>query len=189
MAPWDADRRPSVKQVEEAKQAQGKALRKASREGDNVAVRRLLEQKADVRWARAPPVCSFRACTARASTVLVLSQVNALGNKGFSALMNAAYNGQESTARMLVDAGANLEAKTDAGCTALQGASRNDHLGTATLLIERGCRLDAITNDGMTALDIARSFERPALVALLEAAEARERVGPAAAGSSRAERN
>ncbi len=72
--------------------AQGKALRKAAREGDDAAVRLLLRQKADV---------------------------NASGSKGFSALMNAAYNGKEATARLLVEAGANREAKTDAGCTAL----------------------------------------------------------------------
>ena len=106
--------------------------------------------------------------------------MNTKGNLGFTPLMNAAYNGQLETVRLLIAMGADREAKTDAGCTALQGASRNDHESTARYLVEIGCRLDAVTNDGATALDIARSFERPALVALLEAAEAARR----ATGSS-----
>ena len=81
--------------------------------------------------------------------------------------MNAAYNGQTATVLILLAAGANIEAKTEAGCTALAGAARNGHDETVRVLLDAGADPEIVTNDGKTALDLAVLFERDTVAAML----------------------
>jgi len=91
--------------------------------------------------------------------------VNAGGGEKWTVLMVAAANGHTEVARLLIEAGADVHAKTEVkdisrarrygGWTPLLLAARNGHTETIKLLIETGADIDAQNNMGWTALMIA----------------------------------
>jgi ankyrin repeat protein len=107
--------------------------------------------------------------------------INAIGSKGQSALMFAAYYGQNLIIETLIDAGANLDLMSDAqsddegrlgkGMTALMHAVNGfmaNRDRTIQLLIDRGAKIDYQGENGKTALMFNNNY-RPALKVLIKA--------------------
>lgn len=83
-------------------------------------------------------------------------QVNAVGPGGRTALMAAAHGPRGSAAvRVLVSAGASLEAKDQHGCTALLLAAVRGRAAAAEVLLAAGADADATDAHGGTALHFA----------------------------------
>ena len=88
------------------------------------------------------------------------ADVNA-NRSGWPALMYAAGNGKTNIVKLLLDKGANIEAKNIYGSTALIIAAYNGHADVVTLLLAKGANIEAKDNDGNTALaNVALSFGR-----------------------------
>jgi ankyrin repeat protein len=75
--------------------------------------------------------------------------------KGQTALMWAAGAGNAGAARLLADAGANLQTKSRGGFTALLFAVLNERLDAARALLERGANANDAAPDGTSALNVA----------------------------------
>ena len=71
---------------------------------------------------------------------------------GAVALHNAAYNGFAACARLLLRAGADVNARGNNGNTPLHIASQHGHVHTAKLLIAAGANIEARTQEGTTPL-------------------------------------
>ena len=84
-----------------------------------------------------------------------------------TALQWAASKGHEGVVTMLLDAGANVEARETDGITALQLAAMNGREGTVRLLLDLGADLAATCNDGRGALHLAAEEGRVGTVSLL----------------------
>jgi ankyrin repeat protein len=107
--------------------------------------------------------------------------IDAIGSKGQTALMFAAYYGRDRVIETLLDAGANLALMSDAksdeegrlgiGMTALMHAVNSimaNRDRTIQLLIDRGANIDDRGSDGKTALMFSNNY-RPALKVLIKA--------------------
>jgi ankyrin repeat protein len=75
--------------------------------------------------------------------------------------------------KLLVDNGANLNAKNEVGMTPLYIASLMEDEDTVRLLLGKGADVNARTEDGTTALAAARLEKHRAIVRLLEQARAK----------------
>lgn len=75
-----------------------------------------------------------------------------------SALMQFAGNGNEAGVRLLIGAGAQLDAADSVGETALMKAVRTRRPMVVRLLVEAGANTEMPDYQGRTALDIARSL-------------------------------
>lgn len=93
---------------------------------------------------------------------------------GYTALMYAAANDFPDIARLLIDAGADVDARGDDGQTALMTAARNNSLGVLQLLIDSDAKLNATDKDGRTALDHAVGDDAKDAERLLRGAGARQ---------------
>jgi len=90
---------------------------------------------------------------------------------GLTPLLFAARDGDLEGVKMLVAAGANLNATTGLGETALMLAARNDHTATALYLLDKGADPN-IVEAGHTALHFAVARKNADLVTALIAHEA-----------------
>jgi ankyrin repeat protein len=63
--------------------------------------------------------------------------------KGRTPLLSASHMGHVDAVRLLLDAGADVEAQNEGGKTALMYAAQYGHASVARLLIERGAALEA----------------------------------------------
>ena len=73
-----------------------------------------------------------------------------------TALMLACQNGHTEIAALLIEKGADKEAKDNLGWTPLMAAAcQNGHTEIAALLIDKGAHKEAKDNNGWTALMIA----------------------------------
>src|SRR5215468_4698477 len=82
------------------------------------------------------------------------SDVNVKERRGSATpLMHAAAFGSLEAVRLLLDKGADVNAKNAAGATALMWAATD--LGKVRLLVERGANVNAASNLGHTALELA----------------------------------
>ncbi len=73
---------------------------------------------------------------------------------GTTSLMWASLRGYTEDVRLLLDNGADINAKDNGGFTSLMGASWMDHTEIVELLLENGADVNAKNNDGQTALMI-----------------------------------
>ena len=96
-----------------------------------------------------------------ASCVNVMERANAsrmrpvdinCGGGGRTPLHRAACNGHTTMVDMLLEKGANIEAKDTNGVTPLYWASHEGHTGTAEALLAKGADIEAKGNDGWTPL-------------------------------------
>jgi ankyrin repeat protein len=107
--------------------------------------------------------------------------INAIGSKGQTALMFAAYYGRDRIIEILLDAGADLnlisdaksndEGRLDIGMTALMHAVNSiiaNRDRTIQLLIDGGAKIDYQGGNGKTALMFNNNY-RPALKVLIKA--------------------
>jgi hypothetical protein len=82
-------------------------------------------------------------------------------------LHEAASSEDEAAIRLLLEKGADIEAKNSNGWTALNIAIRNRHKAVIRLLLEKGTDIEAKNNNGWTALDIAVQNGHEAVIRLL----------------------
>ena len=82
------------------------------------------------------------------------ANIEAKGNDGNTALMQAVIGGQTETVKLLLDSRANIEARNDDGYTPLLEAARYAFYDTATakILLDRGANVEVKNNDGRTPL-------------------------------------
>ena len=83
------------------------------------------------------------------------ADVNAKNSDGYTALYLASSNGRTEIVAMLLDAGANVNARTNTnywGSTALIRASENKHTEIVSMLLDNGADVNATDDDGDTAL-------------------------------------
>ncbi len=75
----------------------------------------------------------------------------------------------QEIARMLVENGADVNARQQQGFTPLHGAAQNGDTGIVKLLLAHGADREARSETGQTPLDLAMTHGQAAVVALLEA--------------------
>jgi quinoprotein dehydrogenase-associated probable ABC transporter substrate-binding protein len=96
------------------------------------------------------------------------AKLDATDNDGLTPLGIAAQNGKAKAARVLLDAGADVNAPiAKGGYTPLMLASISGSSELATLLIERGAKVNAANAGGLTALMIAAAGNRSTIAGLL----------------------
>ncbi|MCQ4259697.1 ankyrin repeat domain-containing protein [Stutzerimonas stutzeri] len=93
--------------------------------------------------------------------------LNTADDKGYTALILAAYNGQPDTVERLISAGADACAKDKRGNTALMGAIFKGELRIAKRLLATECDPDQRNNAGQTPAMYAALFQREALLEAL----------------------
>jgi hypothetical protein len=83
------------------------------------------------------------------------ADINALDNEvGMTLLMWASLFGQTETIELLIQKGADVNAKNRSGTTPLHGATFLGQIEAVELLIQKGADADARTNEGATPLDV-----------------------------------
>ncbi|AZZ44139.1 hypothetical protein C1896_03930 [Pseudomonadaceae bacterium SI-3] len=93
--------------------------------------------------------------------------LNTADDKGYTALILAAYNGQPDTVERLIAAGANACAQDARGNTALMGAIFKGELRIAKRLLATECDPDQRNHAGQTPAMYAALFQRDALLQAL----------------------
>jgi ankyrin repeat protein len=94
--------------------------------------------------------------------------ISGIGNRWYSnALQNAAMAGNETTAKLLLDNGANVNALGGTNGTALQFAAKEGQENMVMLLLERGADINRAGGELCTALQAAAREGRLTLVQLL----------------------
>ncbi|MBB4594202.1 ankyrin repeat domain-containing protein [Xanthomonas cannabis] len=86
--------------------------------------------------------------------------LNTRDEKGYTALILAAYHGQRPAVEQLLSAGADPCAQDKRGNTALMGAIFKGELGIAKRLMQADCAPDQRNNAGQTAAMYAALFQR-----------------------------
>jgi uncharacterized protein len=92
------------------------------------------------------------------------------GLEGDTPLLWAVRYRQLSAARLLIEAGANVEHRDQSGTTALIEAARlggREALDLVKMLLSRGADPDARDNKGVSARDVAHEFGAPEMLALI----------------------
>jgi ankyrin repeat protein len=102
------------------------------------------------------------------------ADVNAQEMHGYSSLMWAVVKGKKDTVRLLAQSGADVNAREKKNnWTALMMAAVKDDTEMVRLLLDHGADPTLADTGGTTALAVARRRRNPALIRLLEQAEAR----------------
>ena len=99
------------------------------------------------------------------------SRAQAFSDDGFTALHLAVYGEQEDAARVLIGAGADLEAMSRAEFAQVRPLGTAAFVGSLTmaqLLLDAGAEVNGTSASGSTALDTARANGDDELVAELE---------------------
>ncbi|KAG9278379.1 ankyrin repeat domain-containing protein 49 [Astyanax mexicanus] len=91
------------------------------------------------------------------------SLVNCRDDDSYTPLHRAAYSGHLSVVSALLDAGAELHARTVDGWTPLHSASRWGHTAIASCLLRRGAEVNAVTRGRLTPLQLAAGNPAAAL--------------------------
>ena len=86
---------------------------------------------------------------------------------GWTPLMRASRNGHTEVARLLLERGAELEAKDPDGRTSLMWAAFNGHTEVVCLLLDRGADIEARDKDDWTPLIWASSYGHTEVFRLL----------------------
>jgi uncharacterized protein len=99
-------------------------------------------------------------------------------NQEMTALIHAAMLPRDSgydVVKLLLDKGADVDARQNGGYTAVMAAVRHHSPRTVELLLSRGASLAFTNTRGETALDWAKQEKDPQVLKLIEAAMAKQR--------------
>jgi ankyrin repeat protein len=132
-------------------------LSEAARTGDETRLRMLIERGADVKAAGIAPLVN--AYTAKCAKCLeALMERIDRDTLTRAAVVLAPPLGDASAVKMLLDRGADANARDPKGNTLLMLAASSDKIATETVntLIEHGADLNATNPEGKTTLDFAR---------------------------------
>lgn len=86
---------------------------------------------------------------------------------GWVPLHHAASNGNIKAVRVLLEHGAEVDARNFGGFTPLHWAAAEGHLDCVQLLLEHGADIEAVTKDGWPPLHMAARWDRVELVKFL----------------------
>ena len=89
---------------------------------------------------------------------------------GLSVIHHAAISGVSDILTFLHASGMDIETRDPRGWRPLMFASKIGHVGMIATLIDLGADVDATNNFGQSSLDIARSFNRTAVISLIRRA-------------------
>ena len=96
--------------------------------------------------------------------------VDVQGMLGSTPLLMSAESGDEAMVSLLIEFGANLDARDNADNTPLMQAAWEGHTGVVRLLAAAGADLELVNNEDATALNIAAYHDHPDVIdALFEA--------------------
>lgn len=99
----------------------------------------------------------------------VRSQEEGVGHGNETALLSAAFWGRLEIAELLINSGANVNAKADRSVVPLHEAARMRHVEVARLLLKHGADVNAKDDDGKTPLDWAGMYrENPEMSRVLK---------------------
>lgn len=96
-------------------------------------------------------------------------EVPSRNGQGVHPLHSAVAGGSFAIARLLVDAGADVNAAQTGGVRPIHAAAQNGDTATVDLLLQAGARLDLPTEEGATAAALAAAEGHAALAARLAA--------------------
>jgi ankyrin repeat protein len=153
------------------------ALMVAAFKGDSEIVRLLIDHRADVdrtcihinAVTHALVKAAFKDLGPSAKTIFVPPEYP----NPTTALMVTAYYGHAEVARLLIDAGAQVDAANSAGTTALMLAAESGHADCARLLIDAGAQVDFTPmSNGDTPLYVAALCGHPEIVRMFVTAGA-----------------
>ncbi|WP_455365703.1 ankyrin repeat domain-containing protein [Kaarinaea lacus] len=117
----------------------------------------------NTRWFLALP-CKHRYLTRLVFFPLILTlllQLGACSGERYTALMNAARNGDTEAVRKMLDLGAEVDQKTSKGKTALMLAAAGGFTDTVKLLVDRGADVNMRDNYDTTAVIAAATAGHP----------------------------
>ncbi|XP_047101844.1 BTB/POZ and MATH domain-containing protein 3-like [Schistocerca piceifrons] len=135
---------------------------------DQATVSQMRSLSAEERGRRLVQAAQQRAVGELRALIAAGADVEARGVPwGWTALHWAARRGDVEAARLLVGAGAAVDARTDGGWTPLHVAACYSRAEVAAALLVAGADRGATTGGGRTALDIARQYNRRRLVEML----------------------
>ncbi len=151
-------------------------LADAAESASSAAVRRLLDERADVNAPQADGMTALHWAAYHDDLQLAKrllaagADAKAANRYGVTPLSLAATNGNAELVELLLDAGADANTALAGGETALMTASRTGRLGPVKTLLARGADVDAREDRGQTALMWAAAEGHVGVVdALLEA--------------------
>lgn len=153
------------------------ALLYAAREGQMESARILLKAGAYVD-GRGGAMSPMAAAALRGHAIVVRllirngADMNATGENGLSALMNAVKLGHREVAKALLDAGANTRVLDRDGQNLLGVAVNENDPDMLALLLSHNVNPDLADSNGLTALYWAEYLERPGMAQLLRNAGA-----------------
>jgi ankyrin repeat protein len=145
----------------------------AVKSGDKVALRALIQKKADVNaterdGSTALQWASYRDDVESADLLIRAgAKVNAANDLGVTPLWSASENGSSAMVRRLLEAGANPNAALLAGETPLMVAARSGYPDVVEQLLAKGANVNAHGSRGQTSLMWAVSQKHPAVVKVL----------------------
>jgi uncharacterized protein len=145
----------------------------AARNADREAVRRLVQEKADVNATEPDGTTALHWASYRddvESAELLIkagANVNAANDLGATPLWTASLNGSAAMVRRLLQAGANPNATLLLGETPLMVAARSGNADVVQQLVTRGANVNARAARGQTALMWAVAQKHPAVVSVL----------------------
>jgi ankyrin repeat protein len=133
-------------------------LADAAESNNSVAIRTLLEQKANVNAPQADGMTALHWATYHDDLDTVEHLVaagadsKAASRYGVTPLSLACTNGNTAIVKLLLEAGANVNTTLPGGETVLMTAARTGHLAPVQALLARGCDVNAREYKGQTAL-------------------------------------
>lgn len=98
------------------------------------------------------------------------AEVNAASRESMklTPLASAMAAGHNDIARVLIDHGANVNAKGESDVTPLHTAAARGNIDAATLLLENGADINATTKDGKKPISYAQERNHPEMVEFLQ---------------------